>query len=51
MRISTTKKLLEIMDTIKLDLVEVPEGTITAIVFPPMYESEVPEFIKGLKLL
>ena len=30
---------------------EVPEGTITAIVFPPMYESEVPEFIKGLKLL
>ena len=30
---------------------EVPEGTITTIVFPPMYESEVPEFIKGLKLL
>jgi peptidyl-tRNA hydrolase len=27
------------------------EGTITTIVFPPMYESEVPEFIKGLKLL
>ncbi len=27
------------------------EGTITAIGFPPLFESEVPEFIKGLKLL
>ena len=27
------------------------EGTITAIGFEPMYDSEIPEIIKGLKLL
>jgi len=30
---------------------EIAEGTITAIGFAPMFESEVPEIIKSLKLL
>ena len=30
---------------------EIASGTITAIGFAPMYDSEIPEIIKGLKLL
>ena len=30
---------------------EIASGTVTAIGFAPMYDSEIPEIIKGLKLL